>query len=70
MGILVIPPTNKTSSILSFDNPESFKQFSNGFMLLYMRSEQMFSNLDLVILNYKCLGPFWSAERYAKLISV
>jgi hypothetical protein len=39
-------------------------------MLLYMRSEQMFSNLDLVILNYKCLGPFWSAERYAKLISV
>jgi hypothetical protein len=30
-GILVIPPTKITSSILSFATPESFKQFSTGF---------------------------------------
>jgi hypothetical protein len=34
LGILVIPPTNKTSSILSLLKPESLMQDSSGLTVL------------------------------------
>jgi len=70
LGILVIPPTNITSSILSLLNPESFKQFSQGLMVLYKNASVKFSNFALVNVILQCLGPVASAVKYGKFISV
>ena len=69
-GILVCPPTKSTSSILSLVRPESFKQASSGFKDRVTRSETIPSSFALDICNYRCFGPFWSAERYARFTSV
>jgi hypothetical protein len=50
-GILVIPPTNKTSSILSLVKPESFKHASRGFIDLVTNSETIPSSLALEMLS-------------------
>ena len=62
-GILVIPPTSKTSSILSLVSPESLRQLSSGLRDLLIRSADICSNLPLLIESYKCFGPVWSADR-------
>ncbi len=38
-GIRVMPPTNITSSISFFDNPESFNAFSQGFCVREIKLE-------------------------------
>jgi len=48
-GILVYPPTKRTSSILSFVRPESFKQASRGFNDLTTKSETIPSSFALEI---------------------
>lgn len=63
LGILDIPPTSKTSSISSFLRPESLRQLSQGFKVLFMKSSVMDSNLALVNLKVKCLGPEASAVK-------
>jgi len=69
-GILVIPPTSKTSSTLSFVKPESLRHDSSGLRDLDIKSAAICSNFALVRLSYRCLGPVASADRYAKLTSV
>jgi len=69
-GILVIPPTSKTSSTLSFVKPESLRHDSSGLRDLDIKSPAIYSNFALVRLIYRCLGPVASADRYAKLTSV
>lgn len=63
MGILDIPPTNKTSSISSLFNPESLKQASQGFKVFLTNSSVNPSNLALVNLTLQCLGPEASAVK-------
>jgi hypothetical protein len=50
-GILVIPPTRRTSSILSLVSPESFKQPSRGLRARVIKLYARASYLALVILN-------------------
>lgn len=63
LGILDIPPTKITSSILSLVRPESFKQFSQGLMVLLIKLSTKPSNLDRVRLILQCLGPLASAVK-------
>jgi hypothetical protein len=70
LGILVIPPTSNTSSILSLLSPESFKQASKGANVFLVNSSTNVSYLARVNVTYKCLGPVLSALKYGKLISV
>lgn len=63
MGILDIPPTNKTSLISSLFNPESLKQFSQGFKVFLTNSSIIDSNLALVNFKLQCLGPEASAVK-------
>lgn len=70
LGILVIPPTNKTSSIFSLEIPASFKQSLHGFIVFFKNSSVNDSSLALVKLMFRCLGPLASAVKYGKLISV
>lgn len=56
-GTRVIPPTNNTSSILSLVNPESFKHDSSGGIVFFINVSHNPSNLALVMVTYKCLGP-------------
>lgn len=63
LGTLVIPPTSNTSSILSLVSPESLKQDSKGYKVLLIKSSTNDSNLALVMVTCKCLGPVESADK-------
>ena len=52
-----------TSSILSFVTPESFKQDSQGLIVLLIKESTKPSNLDLVRVMLQCLGPEASAVK-------
>jgi hypothetical protein len=69
-GILVIPPTKRTSSILSFVIPASLIAFSQGLIVLFKKASVRASNLALVRFILQCFGPVASAVKYGKLISV
>ena len=55
-GILVIPPTNITSSISDLETPASFIAALQGFNDLAIKSDTKFSNLALVNLTTRCSG--------------
>ena len=69
-GILVIPPTNKTSLMSLFPTSASFSAFSQGATVLPTRSDTRDSNFDLVSWRFMCLGPDASIVRKGRLMSV
>merc|ERR1719272_378399 len=60
-GILVMPPTRRTSSISDLLNPESLTHFLQGSKVHWMRPSTRDSNCDCVIFKFKWLGPLASA---------
>ena len=59
-----------TSSISFFVRPASLSAFLTGSIDLLTRSSESFSNLALVRVVTRCLGPEDVAVTYGKLISV
>ena len=70
IGILVEPPTKITSSISFLVRLASFNAFLTGSIDLLTNSSDNCSNLALVNVVTKCLGPDDVAVTYGKLISV
>ena len=70
IGILVEPPTKITSSISEVDKPASFNAFATGSIERLTKSADNCSNLALVKVFTKCLGPVAVAVIYGRLISV
>ena len=60
-GILVIPPTRITSSILPLSTPASCTHFLQGSRVLPTKSATIPSNWALPSLTLRCLGPVASA---------
>jgi len=59
----VDPPTRITSSILSLVTPASLRAFSQGLIVFYKKLSHNDSNLALVRVIFKCLGPDASAVK-------
>ena len=70
IGILVEPPTKITSSISFLVKPASLRAFLTGSIDLFTKSSDNCSNLALVRVVTKCLGPDDVAVTYGRLISV
>ena len=69
-GILVIPPTNKTSLNSLGEIPASFNAFVHGAFVLSKSEPTNSSNFARVKVIAKCFGPVASAVINGKLISV
>ena len=69
-GILVEPPTKIISSISLLESPAAFKAVWQGSIVRFTKSAINCSNLALVNVLTKCLGPEAVAVTYGKLISV
>ena len=70
IGILVEPPTKITSSMSFFVKLASFRAFLTGSIDLFTKLSDNFSNLALVRVVTKCLGPDDVAVTYGRFISV
>lgn len=68
-GILVIPPTNKTSLTSFLETPASSRQVLHGLIVFFKKESIKDSNLALLKVKVKCLGPLESAVRKGRLTS-